>query len=254
MSQIGQEREKKGTSEKLIPFIQFVRAEAEKLSEKSTVLQLYQEEFLSAQHMVMEEKSKGVTGNVVRAGRGIGIMEVVTRCMESYANENSEDLEGAVKARVYRFLGRFSDYKKQYKKSEEYYQKGLVFFQDALAIEKRVNRLELLGFVSYSLLKQRKTGDGLFLALHTLKEFDESEDGIWLKGQDYYTWAVWKSGIEIRTAEHILHSKNSENITFAKEFLEDAETILQMPDGTKEVFRLRLDELEATKEAFQKLH
>lgn len=103
------------------------------------------------------------------------------------------------------------------------------------------------GFLSYSLIKQGKTEEGINLAQQTLKDFDDSEEGKWLKENSYYTWAVWKSGIEIRTADHIGKTKDLNQMDVANSFLADAENILVMPDGNTEIFRLRLDELESTK-------
>jgi len=247
LSEIAVEREKKGTSEALIPRIYQVRSEAEKLGEKSVVLQLYQEEFLSAQHMVMEERSKRFKENPVRAVKGIFLMESSSRAMEKYASDNSEKLDPVVNARVFRFLGRYADYKHQYKKSEGYYRKGLEYFDQSTKVDERFNRLEFLGFLSYSLIKQGKTEEGVGLEQQTLRDFDHSPEGQWLRENSYYTWAVWKSGIEIRTAEHIAKIKDSGHADLVEAFLTDAKNILVMPDGTTESFRLRLDELDNAK-------
>lgn len=247
LSEIAVEREKKGTSETLIPRIQQIRQEAERMGEKSVVLQLYQEEFLSAQHVVMEERSKRFKANPLRAAKGIFLMESSSKAMEKYSEENSGDLDPVVNARVSRFLGRYADHKNQYKKSEGYYRKGLEYFDQSTKMEERFNRLEFLGFLSYSLIKQGKTDEGFDLTQKTLRDFDESDEGKWLKENNYYTWAVWKSGIEIRTAEHIGKTKDFNNLDLAKRFLVEAENILVMPDSTSENFRIRLDELNSVK-------
>jgi len=252
LSDIAIQREKKGTSEVLIPHIQSVIVEAEKLGEKSAVVQLYQEEFLSAQHMVMEERSKRFRINPIRVAEGFLFMEISSQAMERYAEANSNDLDPAVKARVNRFLGRYMDYKGYYKKSEKYYRKGIEYFDRSEKPEEKINRLEFNGFLSYSLMKQNRIDKGIELAEQTIKDFDESEEGKWLKDNNYYTWAVWKSGIEIRTAEHIFRKKVSQHIGLAEAFLEDAENILKMPDGTTESFRLRLDELDTTRDLMNK--
>lgn len=167
LTQIGVEREKKGTSEVLIPHIRKVREEVEKLGETSTVVQLYQEEFLSAQHMVMEEKAKKLKANPFRAAKGMFIMETTSKVMEKYTEGNGENLDPVIKARVYRFLGRYADYKGQFGKSETYYRKGLEYFDQSTKPEERFNRLEFLGFLSYSLIKQGKTEEGVSLAQQT---------------------------------------------------------------------------------------
>lgn len=252
LTQIGVEREKKGTSEVLIPHIRKVREEVEKLGETSTVVQLYQEEFLSAQHMVMEEKAKKLKANPFRAAKGMFIMETTSKVMEKYTEGNGENLDPVIKARVFRFLGRYADYKGQFGKSEAYYRKGLAYFDQSTKPEERFNRLEFLGFLSYSLIKQGKTEEGIDLVQQTLKNFDESDEGKWLKENNYYAWAVWKSGIEIRTSEHIVKTKDFGHVGLAKVFLANSEDILKMPDGTTESFRLRLDELDTTRDLMRK--
>jgi len=252
LTQIGVEREKKGTSEVLIPHIRKVRGEVEKLGETSTVVQLYQEEFLSAQHMVMEEKAKKMRANPFRAAKGMFIMEATSKVMEKYTEENSENLDPVIRARIFRFLGRYVDYKGQFGKSETYYRKGLAYFDQSTKPEEKFNRLEFLGFLSYSLIKQGKMEEGISLAQQTLKDFDESDEGKWLKDNNYYAWAVWKSGIEIRTSEHIVKTKDFRCADLAKVFLADSENILKMPDGTAESFRLRLDELDTTRDLMRK--
>jgi hypothetical protein len=247
LEKIALTRETKGTSETLIPYIHFVRGEAQKLGELSTVVQLYQEEFLSGQHMVMEERSKRFSANPFRLAKGIFVMESTSREMEKYLGDSGEKLDAVVKARIYRYLGRYADYKHQYHKSEEYYRKGLLFFDQSENIDERFNKLEFLGFLSYSLLKQGKTKEGLEMATSTLSKFDDSEEGKWLKENSYYTWAVWKSGIEIRTAEHLLNSKEPDSRVLAKGLIKVTGDTLTMPDGTKDVFQLRIDELNKVK-------
>ncbi len=244
---IAESRERKGTSETLIPWIREVRKEAERLGEKSIVLQLHQEEFLSAQHMLMEEKSKGLILNPFRALKGMYLMETSSRAMDKYSKENAGDLESTVSARVLRFLGRYEDYKGRYKKSEEYYRKGLAVFDALQKPEERFNKLEFAGFLSFSLLKQGKNMEGLELMKQTLNDFDSSPEGVWLKTNDYYTWAVWKSGIEIRSAEHMASEGSEEYLSTATVLVMDAQKILVMPDGDTEKFRLRLDEVTTVK-------
>ena len=58
LREISQKREQKGTTETLVPYIDYIRQQAEILGDRSTVVKLYQEKFLSAQHALMEEKSR----------------------------------------------------------------------------------------------------------------------------------------------------------------------------------------------------
>lgn len=245
IAKIAEEREKKGRADTLIPYIQSVRESADKLGEASVVVQLYQEEFLAGQHILMEEKSKRLKANPFRVVKGLMIMESTTTQMDRYSNLHSSNIDPVINARVNRFLGKYAEYKGNYKKSEAYYRKGLSFFESAESPEARFNILEFKGFLSYSLLKQGKLVEGTDLVKQTLKDFDESEEGKWLKENNYYAWAVWKSGIEIRTAEHLIKKNGKNSAGFVHELLDDAGAVLKMPDGNTEIFQLRLDELSA---------
>lgn len=246
LASIGIKREQKGSSETLIPYIRKVREVVEKLGNKAAIVQLLEEEFLCAQHMVMEERSRGQEADNNRLNEGLSIMENTSKALKEYAEANSNELDLVVRARVFRFLGKSEEYKGKYEESERYYRQGLDLIYQCTKIEERFHRLEIEGFLSYSLVKQGKIEEGLALAEKVLEDYDNSDEGKWLKEKNYYTWAVWKSGIEIRTAEHF--AKDNKYKDMVNRFLSDAEDVLKMPDGNTEVFRLRLDELSAVKD------
>lgn len=252
ITKIADEREKKGRADSLIPYIQSVRESADKLGEASAVVQLYQEEFLAGQHILMEEKSKRLKANPFRVVKGLIVMENTSTQMDKYSNLHSGNIDPVINARVNRFLGKYAEYKSQYKKSETYYKKGLAYFESAESPEARFNILEFQGFLSYSLLKQGKLAEGTSLVRQTLKDFDESEEGKWLKENNYYAWAVWKSGIEIRTAEHLIKKSGKNSAEFIHGLLNDAGVVLKMPDGNTEIFQLRLDELSVVSDKLTK--
>lgn len=243
--EIAIEREKVGTSEKLIPQIRNLRKIAINQNEHDIAIQLFQEEFLCAQHMVMEERSKGlINSNKLRAAYGPVFMNISVTGMQQYQEEHQADISPGIKARNFRFMGRFADHQHQYKKSEKLYRQGLEYFDSQTEPENRYHRLELLGFISFSLLKQGKKSEGLKLMDQVLKDYDESPEGQWLKEKDYYTWAVWKSGVEIRNSEYLIKRNASPR---AKELISDAEKILVMPDGNNEKFGIRIGELDRLK-------
>jgi len=242
VQKIAIEREKVGTSEVIIPQIRNLRKIAINQQEHDITIQLFQEEFLSAQHMVMEERSKGVKdSNKARAIQGLFIMKKSASGMEKYQEEHQTDISPVMKARNFRFMGRFADYKNQPKKSEKFYHQGLEYFDSETEPENRYHRLELLGFISFSLLKQGKKDEGIKLMNQVLDDYDQSPEGQWLKEHDYYTWAVWKSGVEIRNSEYLINHSDS---AMASTLMNDADSILKMPDGNTEIFNIRIGELD----------
>jgi len=240
LQQIGKEREKKGNAEFLIPRIDKIRQQAEKIGDFTTATVLYQEKLLCVQHLIMENKK-----NPIKIGKGLLIMKATSDQMIGLQKSHKDEIDPIVNARSFRFLGRQSDFFHQHNQSEKYYRQGLKFFEPLKQIDQRYQSLELSGFLAFSLLKQKKSG-WLELTQKTLSDFDNSPEGSWLKDGDYYTWAVWKSGIEIRNSDALLDSKKliGQYRTNISEWLDDANSILQMPDGNRDVFGIRRQELD----------
>lgn len=243
LQQIAKEREKKGNAEFLIPQIDEVRQQAEKMGDFTTATVLCQEKLLCAQHLLMENKK-----NPIKIAKGLSIMKTTTDQMIGLQKSHKNEIDPVVNARSFRFLGRQSDLFHQYKQSEKYYRQGLQFFEPLEQIDQKYQSLELSGFLAFSLLKQNKSG-WFELTQKTLSDFDNSPEGSWLTDNDYYTWAVWKSGIEIRNSDALLDSKKlaGQYRSNINEWLNDADSILQMPDGNRDVFGIRRQELEAVK-------
>ena len=247
LTEIGGIREIPGTSEMLIPQIRAVRKRVEELGELSIAVQLYQEEFLSAHHMVMEEKTQENKMNYLRLARGVLIMGRAISKMEMYLEKHGENLTPFIKAQIFRYLGRYADLiQRQPQRAEEHYRQWLEYFEATAPPAEKHIRLEALGFVAHSLLEQGKIEEGIQLVQQTLKDFNETEEGKQLKERDYYTWSVWKSGIENRTAEFLLKTKKPEYAELAKKLIAAAKVTLTMPENAQQQPLHRLDELKGT--------
>ena len=135
----------------------------------------------------------------------------------------------------FRFLGRVYDYKKDYSQAEKYYQQALGYFQNQN--DPRV--LEIKGFMSANLINQGKIEPGLTLAKKTYSEFDQTP----LKQSDFYTWAVWKTGIFPRVVKALIVQKVDFNKPEMKQFLETDQKLLLESDKN---FQYRLDEIAET--------
>lgn len=248
LQHIGQTREQKGISELLIPQIDDVYQQAEKMGDFTTAIVLSQEKLLCAQHLVMENKK-----NPQKILKGLSIMKSTMNQMISLQKDNVDTTDPVVNARSFRFLGRLSDTLHQYPRSEKFYRQGLEFFEPLERIDQRYQSLELSGFLAFSLLKQGK--DGWFdLTQQTLNDFDNSDEGLWLKNHDYKAWAIWKSGIEIRISSALINSKklNEQYNGNVESWLSDADAILQI-NGNREEFGFRMQELKALTQEQNKL-
>ena len=68
-----------------------------------------------------------------------------------------------------------------------------------------------------------------------------------MKKKDYYIWAIWKSGIPIRTVSALLDKRFTFNKKEMLKFIDEAERILAVPKGVRtwgdEKFTFRNDEI-----------
>jgi tetratricopeptide (TPR) repeat protein len=215
----------------------------------SFIVNLFFEEALVYQHIAMTERSKDAEErDRAKERRALTKMQAAVKKAEFYVEKYRLKVW---KSRVHRFLGRIYDYKSQFKKAAVEYRKAIPLAKDDPDYtEKGYPRwLELQGFLSFSMLMSGETKEGLFLAKQVYSKFDNSKVGIFLKKKDYYTWAVWKSGIPIRTLGAFLDKR----LTFEKSemlsWLSDAEKSLEVPKGLKVWgdmnFQFRRDEIES---------
>lgn len=139
-------------------------------------------------------------------------------------------------SRYYRFLGRIEDYRKDFRKACSYYKKAIKY----VGIDPEPYRiLELEGFLLSSELNLDKYKDILKRLNKLLIRFENTKVGIDLKKHDYKTWAIWKSGIVIRT----INSLVERHVGFNKD--EVNKLILEVKDDMKpeKRFEYRVEEL-----------
>ena len=68
---------------------------------------------------------------------------------------------------------------------------------------------------------------------------------------DYYTWAVWASGIPIRTVDALINTGRLSDKQWAKDWIDEAESLLTIPKNDKtwgdKDFSYRKDEIETVR-------
>jgi hypothetical protein len=248
ISQIAEKREQPNTADLLVPHIDRVIEMAEVAGEHSYVLQLIQERFLVSEHKIMDSRfSKDLVG----MAQGAFLMRQSAIAMEKCNEAYHDVIDPAISARTDRHLGRYYDRLHQYSKSEKHYRAYLDYLDSKTDVVERSPRLESAGLLAYSQLKQIKPG-ALEFTLDSLRDFDNSTEGRWYKEVDYSTWAIWKSGIEIRTANHLAKSKNPEKIQIAKTMLLDSQSILYPNDNfDTSNFGTRREQLKKSQKRFK---
>lgn len=142
-------------------------------------------------------------------------------------------------SRLYRFLGRVSDYKGQCKKSVGLYEKAIKSVGED---NESFRILELESMLSSALIMAGRTRRGLTIVRRLFKEFDTNKIGRYLKKNDYQTWAIWRSGLVIRTVEAFIDKKVDFDKKEIKNWLWEIEKDLSKGD-----FSYRKKELEDLK-------
>lgn len=131
-----------------------------------------------------------------------------------------------------RFLGRVYDYNHDYPQAHTFYLQALDFYKK----QNHPRVLEINAFICANLINQNKIDEGLSLAQKTYADFDQ----IPLKQSDFYTWAVWKTGIYPRIVKALINQKVNFDHNEIKNILQNDQKLLTSPNYN---FCLRLDEI-----------
>jgi len=251
ITQISKLREIKGKEKETRNLIDKILIEVINLKDWESVAILYWEKSLVAQHAAMIEYSKS------KESQNKEIITESVKEMEKAAKEANKvvqkyNLEKLI-GRSHRFLGNIYRYKKDFANAENEFIKALEEYQ------KYNNNytLEIRGFIAYCLIQNGELENGLKLGIKTFEDFETSEKGINLKKSDYFTWAVWKSGIIPRMVEALMETKATFDKNIIEKYLEESERILKMPEGKitwdENAFQLRLDEIYKAKDILKNL-
>lgn len=198
---IGNLREQKGKEKETLKLIDEVLSFGH-----GFVVNLLFEEALTYQHLglVIEmEKS------VLKAKKYIGNYKIIE-----------------LKPRLNIFLGKVYDSKKQYKKAIS-------------AFKNSDKSFEATGHLSYSMIMDGQTDSGYKLAKSTYKKFFDSKEGKELKKKDYSAWAIWMSGLVIRTINALIAKSVNFNSKEIEDWIKNTEKYLD----NKNLFSYRKEEI-----------
>lgn len=216
LEQIRLLREQKGKEKQTLKLINKSLKEGQDF-----VIELLWEEALIHQHAYMTKAS----------GEALQKMEGTVKTAQFFVKKFG--LKN-YRSRLERYLGRLNDYKGNFKDSVKNYKKAIKYARlDPFYLsEGKPVWLELEGFLSYSLLMSGDASAGLSMAQKAYQKFEEKE-GRQLKTRDYPTWAIWRTGIAIRTAEGLINL----GVDFDKKdmlsWLDKAEKLIQKPVSSK---------------------
>lgn len=220
LSEISTLRETKSSETETLNKINEIWEQVELEQDFATLAKLYWEKAFVYQHLVM---------NDVDNESNLKLMEEsALAAHDLVVSNNLTDLFGD----DFRFLGRINDYKGDYTGAFDYYQQALEFYQ--FKNDPRV--LEINAFICANLICQNKVEDGLTLAKKTYTEFDNNP----LKQSDFYTWAVWKTGIYPRVVKALISQNKTFDSFEMKNILQNDQKLLTDSDQN---FQFRLNEI-----------
>jgi hypothetical protein len=240
-------REQKGKHKEALKEARAIR---EKLHEET--VDMFWEEYLIGKHIIMEARDREGLWNlpikVKEIAEGFLLMRNSASRADKYIDEHDVKEK---RPRSGRFLGEVEMLSKRYGKAVKHFGRSVKLFNNMEDWSQRVNALELSGFLAEALVLSGKTKDGIETAKKTFVAYDEG-DGAMLKGNDYYTWAVWKSGCATKAWHAILAKKphlTKEEQETLNRMLDEAEEILVIPEGDEtwgdKNFEIRKDGIKA---------
>jgi tetratricopeptide (TPR) repeat protein len=219
LNQISTHREIKGQEENTLREIEEAKEVAQKQKDWKSLVKLFWEESLCAQHIAMNEMAKE-TPDEKKLNEGKKRMKKAALDAHQTIEKHSLD---EMLGTSYRFLGRCYTYDGDHDGARNMYLKSI---EEIQKLKDKKQILEIKGFLADSLIRIGKVIEGIDLAIQTFDEFENSEDGRKLKEDDYFTWAVWRTGIIPRIVGALKDTKAEFDKDSINEYLEKSEQTL----------------------------
>lgn len=225
ISEISTLRETKGKEQETLERISQLLPNLIESKMWKDVAKMYWESHLVWQHTAMSEQAKPLElrNRRVIEGGALKMMEYAQKALDVIKEHAIEDMLGG----AYRFLGRAYTFAGNHVKAKVCYENAISEYSGKTLKSK----LEVSGFLADSIIRLGMPNEGLALAQKTYEEFYTSELGKSLKEEDYFTWAVWMSGIAPRVINALLDTDVSIDIPSMKSWLQKVESELKNPNN-----------------------
>lgn len=218
------------------------------------IVNLYFERVHIFQLVYMTERDGLKKGDKKKLGQALRGMEKYLGETEKYIKQNG--LKRWLH-RLFRFWGKVSEYKENYKDAVSYYRRSLKYWKtDPEVVNKGLPRgLELKGFLASALIMSGETQKAMKLAKKVYKKYEETPEGKILKKKDYTTWAIWRVGVPIFVARGLVNKKVEFKRGEILSWLNDAEKLLNPPKTIKTWadFQFRKDEINTLRREIEKI-
>jgi hypothetical protein len=189
------------------------------------VTNLFFEEALTNQHLYMNDNGNkkaliDMQNSVLKAGFYINKFNVTKW-----------------QSRLFRFLGRIEDYKKNFKKAIFYYKKSIKYVSSDF---EPFRIFELEGFLAYATIQSGKIKNGFNLSKKVFNKFITSKTALSLKKNNFTTWTIWFSSVVINTYNALLDQNVNFDLEISKKWVKIAEDEL---NSKKDEFLYRKKEI-----------
>ncbi|MBU0572755.1 hypothetical protein KKH23_02540 [Patescibacteria group bacterium] len=200
------------------------------------------EEYLYGKHLVMDERDIDKKGSE-RYDQGLEMMREMAKDAHQCITEHNVEKK---LTRSHRFMGEISQFDGDYDSAVRHFSLAISRFDDEKDFSQRINGLELRGFLAEALVLTGAINEAIDLAVNTFEYYDKG-DGAALKGKDYDTWAIWKSGVPIKVWHGVFDSNTSlsnKQRKILENMLDQAESILMVKETWAD-FQRRKNEIVA---------
>lgn len=241
-------RETKGKEQETLALISEVETEAISKNDFKTLVTLNWEKSLVWQHVAMEENTKESPNKKIIED---AYDQMGKFSLEAHKIIQEQNLTNLL-ATSHRFLGQFYRLTNKLDLAQEEYEKAIKEFESKGSAQS----LEVKGFLSHVFILKGNIKEGLKLAVETFELYETYPESLELKKKDYFTYAVWRSGVFARIIKDLLKSGKEFDKELVKNYLEKSENLLKKPEGDVNWgdpnFGFRIDEIKKAKELLEK--
>lgn len=220
------------------------------------------EEALVWRHLFMKERDQEIPNEDEKSKAVDRMQKAVSK---AYKIIRRHDLDH-VRSEIHRFRGSVENSKGNYNNALMEYQLALLWLDASRdVVENPARRYEYEGYIA-----EHKIRTGLDDAVNIVarsgivkgelawKGLLESEEGKSLREKDYYTWAVWTSGVAIHTTQALIDTGLARLYKGSLErWIDQAEELLIVPEGetwTEAKYEIRKNEIEVIRRELSRLN
>ncbi len=214
-------RETKGKELETLALIDSIEKSAVEQNDWETIVKLNWERSLVWQHIAMNEKAKEKPNENIVADNYEKMAEYSLKADQLIQEHKLNKLQTI----SLRFLGQAYRLTNKLDFAQETYEKVIKLLEE----QNNAQSLEIKGYLAHVLIMKGLIKEGLNMAVETFNEYETNPAAIELRKNDYYTYAVWRSGIFPRIIENLVNSGVEFDKSLVDQYLNKSEELLNKP-------------------------